>query len=132
MKVIAKSLRFKWLGGLIVFLSAVASLTACSSISPTKNSGDQSRRAIEIEDLEKLKAAEYQDYMTAMDFEETHRKLGNYYAAKGMQVHSLIDQMEGGKQVNEIEVSRALDDSDSAKYDDRPPLSLDDESRSGY
>ena len=49
-----------------------------------------------------------------------------------MQVHSLIDQMEGGKQVNEIEVSRALDDSDSAKYDDRPPLSLDDESRSGY
>jgi len=107
-------------------------MTACSSISPLKASSDQSILAVQSEDLEKLKSAEYQDYMTAMHFEDSHRKLGYYYAAKGLQVHGLIDQIEEGQRSNDIEVNRALDDSDSAKYDDRPPVPLDDMTGTGY
>ncbi|MDO8433822.1 MAG: hypothetical protein Q7S58_15580 [Candidatus Binatus sp.] len=75
-----------------------------------------------MEKLQSLKAAEYEYYMHAMACEESNRKLGNYYAGKGSQVHGLISQMEEGKQVNDVEVSRALDDSDSVKYYDRPPM----------
>jgi hypothetical protein len=71
--------------------------------------------------LQKLKAAEYRDYMTAMTFEDGNRKLGNFYAAKGSQVHAVISEMEDGKPVHDIEISRALDDSDSARYDNTPP-----------
>ena len=74
-----------------------------------------------MEQLQKLKKAEYQDYMTAMTFEDGNRKLGNYYAAKGSQVHGVISQMEDGQPVNDREISRALDDSDSARYSDTPP-----------
>jgi hypothetical protein len=88
--------------------------------------------AVQTEQLEKLKSAEYKDYMTAMTFEESNQKLGNYYVAKGAQVHGLIDQMEEGHQVNDMEIRRALDDSDSAKYDDRPPIPLDDMTGRGY
>jgi len=106
--------------GVIVLFSATVSLTACASI-PAQSGAEQTTLAAQVDELQKLKAAEYHDYLTAMTFEETNRKLGNYYAAKGSQVHGLISEMEDGKQVNDIEVSRALDDGDSVKYDDTPP-----------
>jgi hypothetical protein len=105
----------------IVLLSAVVSLTACSSVSPAKDPADQARLAVQVEQLQKLKTAEYDDYMTAMTFEESNRKLGNYYAAKGLQVHGVISEMEDGKPVNDTEITRALDNSDSARYDNMPP-----------
>jgi hypothetical protein len=92
-------------------------------MSPGRSSANQTRLAVQEEQLQKLKSAEYQDYMAAMTYEENNRKLGNYYAAKGSQVHNIISQLEDGTQVNDIEISRALDDSDSARYDDRPPAS---------
>jgi hypothetical protein len=70
--------------------------------------------------------------MSAMEYEDTNQQLGSYYAHKGLQVHSLIDQLEEGHQVNDVEIGQALDNSDSANYDNRPPLPLDDESGSGY
>jgi hypothetical protein len=132
MKVSTSSLISKRLGGLIVLLLAVASLTACSSISSAKGPADQPQLAVEAEELEKLKSAEYQDYMTAMTFENSNQKLGTYYVTKGTQVHSLIDQMEEGHPVDYNQISRALDNSDSAKYDDRPRVPLDDMTGSGY
>jgi hypothetical protein len=105
----------------IVLLSAVVSLTACSSVSSAKDPADQTRLAVQMDQLQNLKTAEYQDYMTAMTSEDGNRKLGNYYAAKGSQVHGLISEMEDGKPVNDIEISRALDDSDSARYSNTPP-----------
>ena len=111
--------------GVIVLLSATVSLTACASISG-QSTTDQTRTGAQVAELNKLKAAEYQDYMAAMTFEETNRKLGNYYAAKGSQVHSLISQMEDGTSVNDIEITRALDDSDSALYDEMPPTRISD------
>jgi hypothetical protein len=105
----------------IVLLSAVVSLTACSSVSSAKDPADQTRLTVQMEQLQKLKTAEYHDYMTAMTSEEGNRKLGNYYAAKGSQVHGIISEMEDGQPVNDIEISRALDDSDSARYDNAPP-----------
>ncbi len=110
----------------IVLLSAVVSLTACSSVSSAKDPADQTRLAVQVEQLQKLKTAEYDDYMTAMTFEDSNRKLGNYYAAKGSQVHAVISEMEDGKPVNDAEISRALDDSDSARYDKTPPPSRED------
>ncbi len=108
----------------IVLLSAVVSLTACSSVSSAKDPADQTRLSAQVEQLQKLKTAEYDDYMTAMTFEDSNRKLGNYYAAKGLQVHGVISKMEDGKPVNDTEISRALDDSDSARYDNTPPPSI--------
>jgi hypothetical protein len=110
----------------IVLLSAVVSLTACSSVSSAKDPADQTRLSAQVEQLQKLKTAEYDDYMTAITFEDSNRKLGNYYAAKGLQVHGVISEMEDGKPVNDTEISRALDDSDSARYDNTPPPSRED------
>jgi hypothetical protein len=132
MKAFADSLHTKRLCGIVVLLLGITSLTACSSVLPAQGQPDQSTLAKQAEQLEKLKAAEYQDYMTAMTFEDSNQKLGNYYAAKGSQVHSLIDQMEKGQQVDSNNISRALDNSDSEKYDDRPPVPLDDETGNGY
>ena len=64
-----------------------------------------------------------------MEFEDTNRRLGSYYAAKGLQAHGLIDQ---GHQLNDMQIRQALDNSDSAKYDDRPPVPLDDMTGTGY
>jgi hypothetical protein len=132
MKPFTNSRITKWSGELLALLMAVASLTACSSISPTPGPADQPQLAVEAEKLERLKSAEYQDYMTAMTFENSNQKLGNYYAAKGSQVHHLIDQMEEGHQVNYTDIRQALDNSESAKYDDRPPVPLDDMTGNGY
>jgi hypothetical protein len=92
----------------------------------------ESQLARQTEQLEKLKSAEYQDYLSAMRFEDNDQKLGNYYARKGSQAHRLIDQLEKGHQVNDSEMSRVLDNSDSEKYDNRPPVPLDDETGNGY
>jgi hypothetical protein len=132
MKLFTDSLITKRLGGLVVLLSVVVSFTACSSISSAQGSTDESKLAIESEQLEKLKSAEYHDYMTAMTFEDSNQQLGNYYVAKGSQVHRLIDQMEEGHRVNYTEVRQALDNSDAARYDDRPPVPLDDTTGNGY
>src|ERR1700678_4489227 len=105
----------------IVLLSAAVSLIGCSSVSPAKDPADQTRLTVQMEKLQQLKTAEYNDYMTAMTFEDGNRKLGNYYAAKGAEVHSVISEMEDGQPVNDTEISRALDDSDSARYDKTPP-----------
>jgi hypothetical protein len=78
------------------------------------------------------KSAEYQDYTSAMSFEDNNQKLGNYYANKGGQVHHLIDRMEEGQPVKDAEIAQALDNSAAEKYDDRPPVPLDDESGNGY
>lgn len=120
------------LGNLIVFLSVVASFTACFSPSSPKDPSYQSPLAIQSEDLEKLKAAEYQDDLAAMEFEETDRRLGSYYATKGLQAHGLIDQIDQGQQLNDMQIRQALDNSDSAKYDNRPPVPLDDMTGTGY
>lgn len=132
MKILANSSTTKGLCGLIGFLAAIASLTACSAITSAQYPADQSKLATQTEQVEKLKSAEYQDYMSAMSFEDSNQRLGNYYAAKASQVHRLIDQMEEGQQANHDEIGRALDYSDSAKYDDRPPVPLDDEIGNGY
>ena len=78
-----------------------------------------------MKELQNLKSAEYQYYMTAMACEESNRKLGNYYAVKGSQAHLLISQIEEGRRVSDVDVNRVLDDSDSVKYYDRPPIPLD-------
>jgi hypothetical protein len=122
----------KSLRSLIVLLSAVASLNACSSSSSATSPAEQSQLARQTEKLERLKSAEYQDYLSAMRFEDNDQKLGNYYARKGSQAHQLIDQLEKGHQVNDSEISRVLDNSDSEKYDNRPPVPLDDETGNGY
>jgi hypothetical protein len=132
MKFIANSPVTRRLGGLIVLLSAVTSLTACSSLSSPREASYQSTLAIQSEDLEKLKSAEYQDDLSAMEFEDTNRRLGSYYAAKGLQAHGLIDQIDQGHQLNDMQIRQALDNSDSAKYDERPPVPLDDMTGTGY
>lgn len=110
---------------LAIFLVVSALLTGCSSISPAEDPASQTMLAQQMEELQKLKSAEYQYEMQAMACEESNRKLGNYYSSKGSQTHSLISQMEDGKQVNDVEIARALDDSDSVKYFDRPPMPRD-------
>jgi hypothetical protein len=117
------------LGGFIVLLMPIALLNACSSLPIETN---RSQLAVENQELEKLKSAEYQDYMSAMGFEESDQKLGNYYARKGAQVHHLIDQLEEGQPVNDAEVAQALDTGAANKYDNRPPVPLDDEIGNGY
>jgi len=132
MKLFTNSLIAKRAGELVVLLAAVASLTACSSISSTPGPADQPQLAVQAEELERLKSAEYEDYTTAMTFENSNQKLGNYYVTKGSQVHRLIDQMEEGHPVDYTEIRQALDNSGSAKYDDRPPVPLDDMTGNGY
>ena len=67
-----------------------------------------------------------------MRFENSNQKLGNYYERKGSQAHHLIDEMEAGHQVSYEEINKILDNSDAEKYDNRPPVPLDDETGSGY
>jgi hypothetical protein len=129
---VVNSLTAKGLGGLVALLSITVSLTGCYSASSQSNPAVQSKLALQTEELEKLKSAEYQDYMNAMDFEESNRNLGNYYAAKAVQVHGVIDEMEQGQPVDDVKISRALDDSDSSKYDNARPAPLDDETGRGH
>jgi hypothetical protein len=132
MKVFTSSLTTKTLRDFIILLSAVVSLNACSSNSTATNPADQSQLARETDQLEKLKSAEYQDYLKAMSFEDNNQKLGNFYVHKGAQVHHLIDELEKGQQVNDADMHQALDNSDSEKYDNRHPVPLDDETGNGY
>jgi hypothetical protein len=110
-------------------MMAIAFLNGCSALPLATN---QSQLATENQELGKLKSAEYQDYTSAMSFEDSNQKLGNYYATKGGQVHHLIDRMEEGQPVKDAEIAQALDNSAAEKYDDRPPVPLDDESGNGY
>jgi len=73
-----------------------------------------------MESLQQLKSAEYQDFTMAMDNEEANRKVGNYYVAKGAQVHNLIGQMEKGQLVSDVQISRALDDREADQLYDFP------------
>jgi hypothetical protein len=43
----------------IVLLSAAVSLTACSSVSSAKDPAEQTSLAVQVEQLQKLKTAEY-------------------------------------------------------------------------
>jgi hypothetical protein len=88
--------------------------------------------AKQTQEVQKLQAAEYQDDMNAMSFEDNDQTLGNYYAGKGIQVHRLIDEMEQGQAVSPAQVDQALNNSDAEKYDTRPPVPLDDEIGNGY
>jgi hypothetical protein len=132
MTVFANSVTTKKLRGFVVLLSAVASLNACSSSSSATGPAEQSQLARQTEQVERLRSAEYQDYLSAMRFEDKDQKLGNYYARKGSQAHQLIDQLEKGRQVKDTEINRVLDNSDSEKYDDRPAVPLDDDTGNGY
>jgi hypothetical protein len=107
-------------GRLMIILAAIVSLTGCSSVSSAPNPLEQRNLTKQTAELQKLKGAEYEDYMAAMTHEESNRKVGNYYAVKGTQVHDLIGQMEQGQPVNDVEISRALDDSDANQYYDLP------------
>jgi hypothetical protein len=128
---IVKALTTQRFGALIFLLSAVAWLTGCSSILPTM-APPESGLATQTEQVEQLRSAEYQDYTTGMTFENSNQKLGNYYISKGTQVHRLIDQMEAGHQVSSNEINQALDNSNAEKYDNRPPVPLEDEIGNGY
>jgi hypothetical protein len=113
-------------GRRVTLLSMVImSIAACSSNQAAEDPAVQTRLARQMAELQKLKAAEYADYTSAMNCEETNRKLGNYYARKGSEAHGLISQLENGEQVSDAEISRALDDSDSTQFYDRPPMPLD-------
>jgi len=129
MKIFEKVLTVKNFGSFIFLMMAIAFLNGCSALPLATN---QSQLATENQELGKLKSAEYQDYTSAMSFEDNNQKLGNYYANKGGQVHHLIDRMEEGQPVKDAEIAQALDNSAAEKYDDRPPVPLDDESGNGY
>jgi hypothetical protein len=129
MKVFENALTLKNFPGFIFLTMAIAFLNGCSALPSGTN---RSQLAIENQELGKLKSAEYQDDTSAMSFEDSNQKLGNYYAEKGAQVHHLIDQMEEGQPVTDAEVDQALDTSAADKYDDRPPVPLDDEVGNGY
>ena len=132
MRLIADSMMIKTLLSTIVPLCVVAALSACSSGTSATTSAQQSQLATQIEQVQKLKSAEYQDDLNAMRFENSDQKLGNYYERKGSQAHHLIDELEEGHQVSYEEINKVLDNSDAEKYDTRPPVPLDDETGNGY
>lgn len=107
-------------GRLTIILAAILSLTGCSSVSSAPSPLEQTNLTRQTDELQKLKGAEYEDYMAAMTHEESNRKVGNYYVVKGTQVHNLIGQMEKGQPVSDVEVSQALDDTDANQYYDLP------------
>jgi hypothetical protein len=129
MKVFENVLTLRTFASFIFLMMAIAFLNGCSALPLGTN---QSQLAKENQELGKLKSAEYQDYTSAMSFEDSNQKLGNYYASKVGQVHHLIDRMEEGQPVKDAEIAQALDTSAAEKYDDRPPVPLDDESGNGY
>jgi hypothetical protein len=129
MRVFGNAPTLRELAGFIFVLTTIAFMNGCSALPIGTN---RSQLAIENQELGKLKSAEYQDDTSAMSFEDSNQKLGNYYAEKGAHVHHLIDQMEEGQPVTDAEVHQALDTSAADKYDDRPPVPLDDESGNGY
>ena len=103
------------------FLIAIVSLVACSAESSAQNSSVQKEVAKEMEDLQKLRTAEYQDFTNGMACEESNKSLGTYYLSKGLEAHDLILQVEEGHQISDIAPFHALDDGDAALYDTNPP-----------
>jgi hypothetical protein len=116
--------RFRW-------WIATSTVVACFAVWPLRLFA-QSQVATELEEVQKLKEAELQDYQNAMSFENSNQKLGNYYLHKGADVHKLIDEMEAGKQANPADINKALDTSDAENYDNRRPVPLEDEIGNGY
>jgi hypothetical protein len=129
MKIFENVPTLKNFASLVFLMMAIGFQNGCSALPLTTN---ESQLAKENQELGKLKSAEYEDYTSAMSFEDSNQKLGNYYATKGGQVHHLIDRMEEGQPVKDAEIAQALDNSAAEKYDDRPPVPLDDESGNGY
>jgi hypothetical protein len=109
------------LGRLTLFLIAIVSLVACSAEPSAQNSSVQKEVAKQVENLQQLRAAEYQYFMNGMACEESNKKLGTYYLSKGLEAHDLILQDEEGHQISEIALFHALDDRDAALYDTNPP-----------
>jgi hypothetical protein len=120
------------LWSMVAISCTVAGLSGCSSGASVTGSEPQSELAQQIDQVQKLKSAEYQDDLNAMRFENSNQKLGNYYEKKGSQAHHLIDEMEQGHQVSNETIDKVLDNSDAQKYDARPPVPLDDETGNGY
>ena len=110
-----------FIGRLVLFLIAIISLVACSAQSSAQNSSVPKEVAKQVEDLQELRAAEYQDFTNFMGCEESNKKLGNYYLSKGLEAHDLILQEEEGNQIGDIALSHALDDRDASLYDTNPP-----------
>jgi hypothetical protein len=127
MEVVVNSMKTKKFRRRIAMFAAVSCLAVC----PLRLFA-QSPVVTQLEEVEKLKAAEYQDYTSAMSFEDGNQKLGNYYLHKGAGVHHLIDEIKAGQQVGPAEIDKALDTSDAENYDNRPPVPLDDEIGNGY
>ena len=109
-------------GRLILCLIAIVSLVACSAESSAQNSSVQKEVAKEMEDLQNLRAAEYEYFTHGMACEESNKKLGIYYLSKGLEAHDLILQDEEGHPISDIALFHALDDSDAVLYDTNPPL----------
>ncbi|HUN60221.1 MAG TPA: hypothetical protein VMU41_19080 [Candidatus Binataceae bacterium] len=132
MKMLTNSFWPSRIGGAIILLAAATSLNACSSISYATSPSEQSKLATQTQQIQKLQSAEYRDDMNAMTFEDNNQTLGNYYADKGAKAHKLIDELEEGHEVSPLEIDQVLNNSDADKYDQRPPVPLDDEIGNGY
>jgi hypothetical protein len=110
-----------FVGRLALFLIAIVSLVACSAESSAQNSSVPKEVAKQVDDLQKLRAAEYQDFTNGMGCEESNKKLGTYYFSKGLEAHDLILQQEEGHQLSDIALFHALDNRDARLYDTNPP-----------
>jgi hypothetical protein len=110
-----------FVGRLALFLIAIVSLVACSAESSAQNSLIRKEVAKQMEDLQQLRTAEYDDFTNGMACEESNKRLGTYYLSKGLEAHDLILQEEEGHQIGDIALSRALDDRDAVLYDTNPP-----------
>ena len=108
-------------GRLTLCLIAIVSLVACSAESSAQNSSVQREVAKQMEDLQMLRAAEYEYFTHGMACEESNKKLGTYYFSKGLQAHDLILQEEEGHQISDIALFQALDNRDSVLYNANPP-----------
>jgi hypothetical protein len=127
MKVVMNSITTKKFPRGIAMVAAVT----CFTVWPLRLFAE-SPVASQLEEVQRLKAAEYQDYTSAMSFEDSNQKLGNYYLHKGAEVHHVIDEIEAGRMVNPSEINKSLDTSDAENYDNRPPVPLEDEIGNGY
>src|SRR6202522_867321 len=92
-----------FVGRLVIFLIAIISLAGCSVESSAQNSSVPQEVAKQVDDLQKLRAAEYDDFTNGIGCEESNKKLGTYYFSKGLQAHDLILQEEEGHQIRSEE-----------------------------
>jgi hypothetical protein len=106
-----------FVGRLVIFLIAIISLAGCSVESSAQNSSVPQEVAKQVDDLQKLRAAEYDDFTNGIGCEESNK---NYFS-KGLQAHDLILQEEEGHQISDIALFQALDNRDSVLYNANPP-----------